>query len=84
MSFKNIFMLFIAMIFLGCGKNEKDQKINLSVAVWGSSPEETALVDRQIALFEKKYPNIKVTKEVVTTSSVKPTTLVVGYKESES
>ncbi len=66
MSFKNIFMLFIAMIFLGCGKNEKDQKINLSVAVWGSSPEETALVDRQIALFEKKYPNIKVTKEVVT------------------
>lgn len=66
MSFRNILMLLVVIIFFGCEKENKNQKINLSVAIWGSSPEETALVDRQIALFEKKYPDIKVTKEVVT------------------
>lgn len=64
---KKFLGLGLVLLLVGCGAGtSKDGKINLSLATWGSSPEETALVERQIAEFEKQNPNIKVTKEVVT------------------
>lgn len=69
--------LFVAMILgilaiTGCsGKKDNkeettavEKKITLTVGMWGSSPEETALVDGQIRAFQEKYPNISVTKQV--------------------
>lgn len=41
-----------------------DEKITLTVGMWGSSPEENALVDGQIRAFQEKFPNITVTKQV--------------------
>lgn len=67
MGFKKLTFLLFTMIFIGCNKSsDVNKKVNLSVQVWGSSPEETALIERQISLFEQKNPNIKVTKEVAT------------------
>ncbi|MGL5357372.1 MAG: ABC transporter substrate-binding protein [Cetobacterium sp.] len=68
MNFKKIALTLTTLLLLSCGKSAEDgnKKIDLSVSVWGSSPEETALVDKQIAMFEELHPNIKVTKEVVT------------------
>lgn len=66
---KKIFVILLTLfIFTGCFKeNQKtDDKItNLTLATWGSSPEETRMIERQLELFHKKYPNIKVTKQVV-------------------
>lgn len=68
MKLKKVLLLLTTILIASCGKRVEstEEKVNLSVSVWGSSPEETALVDRQILMFEEKYPNIKVTKEVVT------------------
>lgn len=66
---KRILTIILTLfIFVGCFKeNEKtDNKIiNLTLATWGSSPEETKMIEKQLELFHEKYPNIKVTKQVV-------------------
>lgn len=69
MKLKKYLGLGMALMLIGCGSSgdkKSGEKVNLTVAMWGSSPEETAIVDRQIAEFEKRNPNVKVTKEVVT------------------
>lgn len=40
--------------------------IHLTLGMWASSPAEKQLVERQIALFEKENPNIKVSIQVIT------------------
>lgn len=63
-------------VFAGCGsKNnnednannaEPEKEVTIKLGCWGSSPAETKLLDDQIEAFNKKYPKIKVQKEVIT------------------
>jgi len=59
-------MIFIVLLLFGCSKNEatSNGKVVLKLGIWGSSPEETKLMDRQIELFEKLNPDITVRKEI--------------------
>lgn len=41
------------------------EKVEITLAGWGASPDETKLLDEVLADFEVKYPNIKVKHEVI-------------------
>lgn len=57
----------IAGLLTGCGGNEKraDGKVEITFAGWGSTPEESKLLEELLADFEKQHPNIKVKHEVI-------------------
>lgn len=65
--------IMTASIFAGCSKKDdaqqaasKDEKVTITLGCWGSSPEETKLLDDQIKAFENANPNIKINKQVQT------------------
>ena len=45
--------------------SEKNEKVEITLAGWGSSPEESALLKEVLADFEQEHPNIKVKHEVI-------------------
>ena len=62
-----LILLSLIILLIGCGKNSKnakDKQIELYLGISSSSPEETNLLDNQIAAFEKENPNIKVVKQI--------------------
>jgi len=68
---KSSILLYLAIIsiltitILGCGKAvKKSGKITLDLGMWSSSPPANKLVQDQIDAFEKKYPKIKVIKQI--------------------
>ncbi|HYK73286.1 MAG TPA: ABC transporter substrate-binding protein [Pseudoneobacillus sp.] len=44
---------------------EEDKQVEITLAGWGSSPEETELLEQVLADFQTKHPNIKVNHEVI-------------------
>ena len=58
--------LFLILLLFGCSNKEngKNGKTVLRLGIWGSSPEETKLMDRQIKLFEELNPEIIVKKQI--------------------
>lgn len=67
----NVVMMAVLsfLMLTACSSKKEDtakpaEKIVLTIGMWGSSPEETALVDNQIKAFQVKYPNIEVKKQV--------------------
>ncbi|MBU3180186.1 ABC transporter substrate-binding protein [Clostridium psychrophilum] len=57
-------------MFTGCGSSGKTTKgsenVTIKVGYWSSSPSETTVLNNQIASLTKKYPNIKIQKQVIT------------------
>lgn len=67
--------ILIGSVLTGCGGAEgkadkgtsnKDEKVEITLAGWGSSPDESELLKQVLADFEQKHPNIKVKHEVIT------------------
>ncbi|TKH43750.1 ABC transporter substrate-binding protein [Paenibacillus terrae] len=57
-----------ASLLAGCGSGQKQGaggKVEITFAGWGSTPEETKLLDQVLADFEQSHPNIKVKHEVI-------------------
>jgi multiple sugar transport system substrate-binding protein len=66
--------VLVGSLLTGCsgdkGKSEKaastkNEKVEITLAGWGSSPEESALLEEVLADFEQEHPNIKVKHEVI-------------------
>ncbi|GIN84901.1 ABC transporter substrate-binding protein [Heyndrickxia sporothermodurans] len=67
--------LLVGSILAGCSndassdkkdnKTSGDKKVEITLAGWGSSPEETDLLEQVLKDFESKHPNIKVKHEVI-------------------
>jgi multiple sugar transport system substrate-binding protein len=64
--------LLSGAIFTGCstsdetnGEKLKDEPVEITLAGWGASPEESELLKEVLADFEAKHPNIKVKHEVI-------------------
>jgi multiple sugar transport system substrate-binding protein len=67
--------LLVGSILTGCSgdkeeaskeiKGTKDKPVEITLAGWGSSPEEGALLKQVLKDFEDKHPNIKVKHEVI-------------------
>jgi multiple sugar transport system substrate-binding protein len=64
--------LLTGAIFTGCstsdetnGEKLKDEPVEITLAGWGASPEESELLKEVLADFEAKHPNIKVKHEVI-------------------
>ncbi len=58
----------IASLLTGCGSGQNQDtgdKVEITFAGWGSTPEETRLLDQVLADFEQSHPNIKVKREVI-------------------
>ena len=47
------------------GKNDEEKQVEVTLAGWGSSPEEAELLSQVLKDFEEKHPNIKVKHEVI-------------------
>ncbi|SFB23365.1 MULTISPECIES: ABC transporter substrate-binding protein [unclassified Bacillus (in: firmicutes)] len=66
--------MIIGSMLTGCSGDEtsskptegkKGEKVEITLAGWGSSPEEAELLKQVLADFETKYPTIKVKHEVI-------------------
>ncbi|MGG3739563.1 ABC transporter substrate-binding protein [Aeribacillus pallidus] len=64
--------LLSGAFFTGCstsdetnGEKLKDEPVEITLAGWGASPEESELLKEVLADFEAKHPNIKVKHEVI-------------------
>jgi|YelNatPaOPRAMG01_1025707.scaffolds.fasta_scaffold12937_5 multiple sugar transport system substrate-binding protein len=60
--FIKIYILIFLLVFLFLSSNYSAEVINLRVSWWGSQTRHNATL-KVIELFEKKYPNIKITPE---------------------
>lgn len=59
----------ITGLFGGCSSSigsSSDKKVTIKVGVWSTSPAEGKLLDSQLVAFNKKNPNIKLEKQVIT------------------
>ncbi|EOD01540.1 ABC transporter substrate-binding protein [Caldisalinibacter kiritimatiensis] len=63
-----VVLMLTGSLLVGCGGDNtaSNGPVTIKIGMWASSPAETELVDKQIAEFEKTYPNINIEKEVYT------------------
>lgn len=62
--------LLVGGVLSGCSNDSNktsssNKKVEITLSGWGSTPEETSLLNQTLADFEKKYPNIKVKHDVI-------------------
>ncbi|MFD0049616.1 ABC transporter substrate-binding protein [Actinomycetes bacterium NPDC127524] len=62
--------VLLGSVLTGCSNEkssseEKDKKVTITLAGWGSSPEETKLLDSVLKDFETAHPNIHIKHEVI-------------------
>jgi multiple sugar transport system substrate-binding protein len=53
------------MMLAGCRSTQKNQAIEITLSGWQSNPTESRLLEEVLDQFEKKYPNIRVKREVI-------------------
>ncbi|MGV0028320.1 ABC transporter substrate-binding protein [Phormidesmis priestleyi] len=53
------------MMLAACRSTQKNEAIEITLSGWQSSPTESRLLKQVIDQFEKKYPNIRVKREVI-------------------
>jgi len=65
-SYMSYLLIIMTLLLTACGGNEKksDGPTELTVGTWSTTPEETKMLQKQFAAFEKANPGVKVNHRV--------------------